>query len=112
MTAQDFGDLIVEEGRFGRLESESRGRSRDTEAAASYDLKQAAAVKAAVDTLARELAKAGAKAPFMSLRTGPDSAFAYDGVYPDLYDLCRRAAADETLGPECRRAATAVGLSR
>jgi clostripain len=93
LSPQDFGRLIVEQGAAGR-----RAAGEEHEAIACYDLIQAAEVKEAVDALAVELARTGAKAVFAELRgPGPDGFalnYARDRLeqapYVDLADLCRR----------------------
>src|SRR5262249_8580882 len=98
MTAADFGKLVMEEGKKGReFAAERRPERVKHESAGCYDLRQAAAVKQAVDALAVALAaNPDAKDYFMEMRgPGPiGDAMCYDegGPFIDLYDLCRRTA--------------------
>jgi clostripain len=109
MTAAEFGKLVIEEGRRGRLESERTDPHAARESAGCYDLRRAADVKKAVDALAVELAKAGARDTVLALRgPGPSGAaitYSRDGTNVDLYDLCRRIAdCDRLPGPVRERA--------
>src|SRR5262245_22999935 len=70
LTAADFGQLVIEEGRLGRLAAEKSGRQQVHESAGCYDLHRVAAVKKAVDALSVELAKAGARDIVLELRKG------------------------------------------
>jgi len=111
MTAEEFGDLVIEEGGFGRSAAAARGQTRDSEAAGSYDLRQAGAVKDAVDAMARALSASESKSTFLALRQSSDSPlmnYSEGGPYIDLYDLAARAAADEHLSADVRKSAAAV----
>ena len=107
MTAREFGSLVIEEGRAGR-----ELHNASMEAAASYDLKAAAAVKESVDAMARVLAKSDGKSAFLGLREAPpeDAPINYSegGPYVDLFDVCERAAACAGLSEEARKAARVV----
>ena len=109
LSAADFGRLVIEEGRRGRELAAERGGS---EAAGAFDLARTAAVKQALDQLARTLAQPGSSAAFFAARGGDkgERALNYDqgGPYVDLYDLCRRAAASEQLPEPARTAARGV----
>jgi clostripain len=122
MTAADFGKLVIEEGQRGRelafVQRPGRGLH---EAAGSYDLRAAAAVKTALDLLAVELGKADQKGDqrelFFAVR-GPGDAHAgergevmryeREGPFVDLADLCRRLAAAAALPEPTRKRAAAV----
>lgn len=113
MTAEAFGRLVIEEGRRGReLEQENRPAQVQREAAGCFDLRQAAAVKQAVDAFAVALAAGDQKDAFFAVR-GPGaggSAINYerDGPLVDLYDLCQRAAASGTLSAGAQASARAA----
>jgi clostripain len=107
MTAADFGKLVIEEGKRGReFAMKQRPERVKHEAAGAYDLRQAAAVKKALDALAVELAASDSKEVFGEMRgPGPiGDAFNYDGDGPfvDLYDLCRRAVDCDALTEAAR----------
>jgi clostripain len=107
MTAADFGRLVIEEGRRGRERAMGQRPERvKHEAAGCYDLRQAKAVKQAVDALAVALAGSDSKEVFCEMRgPGPiGDAMNYDGDGPlvDLYDLCRRAQDCDALDDEVR----------
>jgi clostripain len=109
MTAADFGTLVVEEGHKGRIEAEQDRSRPSEESAACLDLRVAADVKKAVDGLSVALANSDSKNLFLSLRgKAEDGAICYarDGAYPDLYELCARAARSNTIAPDVRNAAT------
>ncbi|MEX2218902.1 MAG: clostripain-related cysteine peptidase [Phycisphaerales bacterium] len=112
MTAADFGALVIEEGELGRKAAAGRGRNVSHEAAAAYDLREAAAVKEAVDALAAALSAAGpaAKDTFLGLRTagGPLMTYGNGGAAVDLYQLCQRAAECGALDTPSRDAARAA----
>lgn len=107
MSAADFGKLVIEEGLQGRLTTLRGAESVSHEAAACYDLAQAAEVKKQVDLFSRVLASDGTRDAMVRIR---DKAINYSagGPYVDLFDLCRRAAADETLSAKVRAAATST----
>jgi clostripain len=111
MTAADFGRLVIEEGRRGREAAAKSDPEAAHESAGCYDLRQAAAVKKAVDALAVELSGAGARDVVLELRgPGPDGAICYsrDRSNVDLYDLCRRVADCGRLPDRVRSAARGV----
>lgn len=110
MTAADFGKLVIEEGQRGREKAMERRPERVAhEAAGCYDLRQAAAVKRAIDALAVALAAGDNKDVFCEMRgPGPiGDALNYDGDGPfvDLYDLCRRAQECDALDDTVRKCA-------
>ncbi|HET6202034.1 MAG TPA: clostripain-related cysteine peptidase [Planctomycetota bacterium] len=112
LSAEEFGSLIVAEGGAGR-----RAKKQEHEAVASYDLAKAQAVKKAVDALAVELKRSGAKDALEELcGPGPEAHVLNYGdrirsPFVDLYDLCRRAAECPRLD-EGVRAASAAAASR
>jgi len=113
MSAADLGCLVIEEGKRGReLAAKEPGMDVGHEAAGAFDLSQTVAVKQSLDKLALLLGKSDARAAFFEARGGDEGEHAlnYDqgGPYVDLYDLCRRAAANEHLAPGAREAARAV----
>jgi clostripain len=75
-------------------------------------LRQAGAVKKAVDALAVALSKTESKEFFLELRNARSESrlFSYseDGSYVDLYDLCRRVAECDRLSESVRSAASDV----
>jgi clostripain len=113
MTAADFGKLVIEEGKKGReLAAKARPERFVHEAAGAYDLRQAAGVKRALDTLAVALASEDSREVFMEMRgPGPiGDAIRYEenGPFVDLYDLCRRAAGCDALSEQVRALALDV----
>jgi clostripain len=110
MTAADFGKLVIEEGQRGReLARKERPERVAHEAAGCYDLRQAAAVKRAIDAMAVALAAGDNKDVFCEMRgPGPiGDALNYDGDGPfvDLYDLCLRARDCDALDDTVRKCA-------
>jgi clostripain len=75
-------------------------------------LRQAGAVKEAVDALAVTLAKTDSKGAFLELRNASSEvrlmSYSADGSYVDLYDLCRRVAGSDRFAEPVRSAATGV----
>jgi len=107
MSALDFGQLVIEEGKRGREAAAKERPDRVAhEAAGCYDLREAGAVKRAVDALAVALAAGDEKEVFCEMRgPGPiGDAINYenDGPYVDLFDLCRRAADCDALSEAVR----------
>ncbi len=93
MTAAQFGALVIEEGKQGRIEAGQRGEPAEHEAAACYDLREAAAVKSELDRLSTLLWKAKLRDTVLDLR-GPGSAtpvmnYSEGGPYVDLHALGR-----------------------
>src|SRR5262245_32884577 len=115
MTAADFGKLVIEEGRLGRLASEKPGGPGSKESAGCYDLRKAGGVKKAVDALAVALAKSGSRGVLVELRNagpaGRPMSYSDDGSYVDLYDLCQRVAASDRFPKSVRSAANDVMIS-
>jgi clostripain len=111
MTAADFGKLVIEEGYRGRQASEKWWRG-SRESAGCYDLRQAGAVKEAVDALAVTLAKTDSKGALLGLRNASSKgrliSYSGEGSYVDLYDLCRRVAGSDRFAEPVRSAATGV----
>ena len=111
MTAEDFGRLVVEEGRRGREASEEPARA-SREAAACYDLREVAAVKVALDELAVALAASDSREVFLEMRgpgpIGDAINYTAGGPFVDLYDLCQRAAWCDGLSDEVRAASEAM----
>ncbi|MBM4014365.1 MAG: hypothetical protein FJ293_05305 [Planctomycetes bacterium] len=126
MTAHDFGRLAIEEGWKGRQAAAARGGDLAArvahEAAASYDLTQVGAVKAAVDAFARAVAAGGATArtartALEQLRDGDrergvapvmnycNDRFAGERAFVDLAALLARAADCAELGTAAQTAA-------
>lgn len=103
MSAADFGRLVIEEGLEGRLTAARFGEESKEEAAACLDLHAAADVKLAVDRLSRALAVSEAKDEFLRVRKAAIN-YTRGGPYVDLFDLCRRAAAEERLPEAVRKA--------
>ena len=114
LTAEDFGRLVIEEGRRGRERMAERHPDRvGSEAAGCYDLRRSADVKRAVDALAVALAGSDSMEVFCEMRgPGPiGDALSYDGgdgTYVDLYDLCLRATGCDLLTDEVRARAEDV----
>ena len=112
MSAEELGSLVVEEGRRGREAAEQSGRRVAHEAAACYDLREAAVVKRAVDALACALAKNELREAFATLRDpetpSPLMNFNEEGPYVDLFDMAMRLAQDEAFGDDVRKAAEDV----
>ena len=112
MTAAEFGDLVVEEGRRGREEAIRHGHPMIREAAGCYDLRTAAAAKRAIDRLATTLAGPEARDKFLELRdrdaAGDLMSFNQDATYVDVYDLCRKLSVDESFSKATREAAEAA----
>lgn len=114
MTAEAFGNLVIEEGRRGReLAAKERPERAAHEAAACYDLRKAKGVKQAVDALAVALAGSEDSREFFMEMRGPGpigDAMTYDegGPFIDLYDLCRRAADCDALSDTVRARSRAV----
>ena len=112
MTAMDFGKLVIEEGYRGRQASEKQGGRESRESAGCYDLRQAGAVKEAVDALAVALAKTDSKSALLELRNASSEgrliSYSEEGSYVDLYDLCRRVAGSDRFAEPVRSAATGV----
>ncbi len=109
MSAADFGKLVIEEGLQGRLATSHGAEAVSHESAGCYDLSQAAEVKMRVNALARTLLdQPGSRGRMLDSR---NQAMNYSdrGPYVDLFDLCRRAAADENLSPKIRAAAREAG---
>lgn len=111
LSPQDLGRLIVEQAAAGR-----QAASEEFEAIGCYDLTQVAAVKQALDALAVELARSGAKEAFAGILTsGPDDFvlnYARNRIdevpFVDLADLCRRLAASSQLDESVRNASQIV----
>lgn len=111
MTAGEFGRLVVEEGRDGRLAASKAGRQVDLEAAACYDLKLAPNVKQIVDEFARALAKSDAKSIVMPFRSGGERLacnYSEGGPYVDLADFARCVKNCPDVASEARDSAEAV----
>src|SRR5262245_13671468 len=112
MTAEDFGKLVIEEGRLGREASEKKSWRGSKESAACYDLRKVEAVKKAVDALAAALAKSESKGVFLDLRNASSEgrliSYTSDGSSVDLYDLCRRVAGCDRLSEPVRSSAKEV----
>jgi len=121
MTAAEFGTLVIEEGHRGRQALVERypdmREHLGHEAAACYDLREADAVKRAVDTFARSLAaQDGSKEVLENLRGPGDAGTVMNYVrdvfeqrpYVDLYDLAARAERCAELTDEVRAAAADV----
>jgi len=110
MSALELGRLAIEKFHRGRIASAARGEGMAHEAAACYDLREAAAVKAAVDALAVALARTESRDVFLEVRgPGPIGStldYSNGGATIDLYDLCRRA--EEYLGDQVGPEAAAV----
>jgi len=107
MTAADFGQLVMEEGRRGReLAMKERPDRVEHEAAGAYDLRKAGDVKRALDALAVALAASDSRDVFCEMRgPGPiGDAMNYDkdGPFVDLHDLCLRAADCDALSDAVR----------
>jgi clostripain len=111
MTAADFGRLVIEEGYRGRQARARYDKHLLEESAGCYDLRNAGAVKNAVDELSVELARADAKSIVLELRgRGSDGTLHYnrDGSNVDLYDLARRISECNRLPKPVRAAARGV----
>jgi len=113
MTAEAFGQLVIEEGKRGREAALAHHPNAVHEAAGCYDLRKAEAVKKSVDALAVALAAGDSKDVFCEMRgPGPiGDAMNYDGgdgPFVDLYDLCRRAADCDALDDAVRARARDV----
>lgn len=111
MTAGEFGRLVVEEGRDGRLAASKAGRQVEHEAAACYDLKLAPNVKQVVDGFARALAESDAKSIVMPFRSGGERLacnYSEGGPYVDLADFARCVANCPDVASEAREQAEAV----
>lgn len=109
-SAHELGRLAIEEFHRGRIAAAARGEPMEREAAVCCDLREAGAVKQAVDALAVALSRSDLRDVLLEVRgPGPiGDTFEYSGAGPlvDLYDLCRRA--EEYLGEEVGREAQAV----
>ena len=111
---------MVDEGYLGRqalaAEHPDLAARVQFEAAACFDLTQAAALKQQIDAFAKQLGKDQAKLT-MDLLRGPSAGpqvmnYTQGGYaeypYADLYDLCQRAKLNDKLSTAARAAAASV----
>lgn len=118
MSAAQFGELVIEEGREGRIGAQKKGEQNDQEAAACYDLRAVEPVKETLDELATLLWRARMRERVLDLR-GPGSGptlmnYSEGGPYVDLYALCHALENDELVrkdAPDVAAAAKGVCAS-
>lgn len=118
MSAAQFGELVIEEGREGRIAAQKNGEQNDQEAAACYDLRAVEPVKKTLDELATLLWRARMRERVLDLR-GPGSGptlmnYSEGGPYVDLYALCHALENDELVrkdAPDVAAAAKGVCAS-
>lgn len=97
MTAAQFGELVIEEGRAGRLEAQRRGEKNEREAAACYDMRAVTAVKTSLDELSTLLWRTRLREQVLSIRSPggagtPVMNYTGDGPAVDLQAFCRAIA--------------------